>query len=157
VFDIIWFIRTEHSPPRMTSKNPQIKVGIGVLVFKNGKVLLSKRKGSHGAGEYAFPGGHLEFGESIIECARRECREEAGIEIKNVRFVRLANLKRYPGKHYVDIGLVAEWKSGEPRLLEPHKFASWNWYNPQNLPKPLFGTIESYFEALNSGKNFFDN
>lgn len=68
------------------------KVGIGVLVFKKGKALLAKRKGSHGRGEYAFPGGHLEFGESIEECAKRECREEAGIEIKNVRFLRLLNL-----------------------------------------------------------------
>ena len=41
------------------------KVGVGVMVFKDGKILLAKRKGSHGAGEYAFPGGHLEFGESF--------------------------------------------------------------------------------------------
>jgi len=79
--------------------NKIIKIGIGIFVFKNGKLLLSKRKGSHGAGEYASPGGHLEFGESIIECAKRECREETGIKIKNVRFLRLANLKKYTGKH----------------------------------------------------------
>ncbi len=135
---------------------PQIKVGIGVLVFKDKQILLAKRKGSHGAGEYAFPGGHLEFGESFVECAKRECREEAGIEIKNIRFVRLANLKKYAGKHYVDIGLAADWKSGKPKVLEPHKLERWKWYDPERLPTPLFGTIESYFEALKSGKNFFD-
>ncbi|MCR4305726.1 MAG: NUDIX domain-containing protein [Candidatus Daviesbacteria bacterium] len=133
-----------------------IKVGIGILVFKKGKVLLSKRKGSHGAGEYASPGGHLEFGESIVECARRECREETGIEIKNVRFLRLSNLKQYAGKHYVDIGLVAEWKSGKPQVLEPEKAESWEWYDLKRLPKPLFGTIKAYLEALKTGKNFFD-
>src|SRR3989338_3768070 len=47
----------------------QTKVGIGVLIFKEGKVLLCKRKGSHGSGEYAFPGGHLEYMESFTECA----------------------------------------------------------------------------------------
>ncbi|HOF50487.1 MAG TPA: hypothetical protein PLH22_02295 [Candidatus Colwellbacteria bacterium] len=36
---------------------PKPRVGIGVMIFKNGKVLLGKRKGSHGEGEYAFPGG----------------------------------------------------------------------------------------------------
>ncbi|MEK6841001.1 MAG: DNA mismatch repair protein MutT, partial [Nanoarchaeota archaeon] len=39
------------------TSNNQVKVGVGVMIFKNGKILLSKRKGSHGAGEYAFPGG----------------------------------------------------------------------------------------------------
>ena len=57
------------------------KVGIGVLVLKNGKVLMAKRKGAHGNGEFAFPGGHLEFWESIVGCVKRECREEAGIGI----------------------------------------------------------------------------
>lgn len=134
-----------------------IKVGIGVLVFKGSKVLLAKRKGSHGAGEYAFPGGHLEFGESFVNCARRECREEAGIEIKNIKFLRLLNLKKYAGKHYVDIGLVAQWKSGKPRVLEPQKATEWNWYDFNKLPKPMFQTINSYFDALKSGKNFFDS
>ena len=142
----------------MTSQNNfQVRVGIGIMVFKNGKVLLSKRKGSHGAGEYASPGGHLEFGESFTECAKRECREEAGIEIKNVRFLRLSNLKQYAGKHYLDIGLVADWKSGNPKVLEPEKAESWDWYHLDKLPKPLFETVKTFLEALNSGKNFFDS
>lgn len=138
----------------MTDQN--IKVGIGVLVFKDGQVLLSKRKGSHGAGEYAFPGGHLELGESFEECARRECREEAGIEIKNIRFLRLLNLKKYPGKHYVDIGLVAEWESGNPQVKELEKAEGWGWYDLDKLPQPMFQTIDSYLEALKTGRNFFD-
>jgi 8-oxo-dGTP diphosphatase len=39
----------------------ETKIGIGVMVFKDGKVLMARRKGSHGQGEYAFPGGHLEY------------------------------------------------------------------------------------------------
>ena len=132
------------------------KVGVGVLVLKDGKVLLTKRKGTHGKGEWAFPGGHLEYGESIEECARRECREEAGIEIKNVKFVRVSNMKKY-GKHYVDIGIVAEWSAGNPEVREPKKTGYWDWYDVENLPRPLFGAIEQTLEALNSGKNFFDD
>lgn len=37
------------------------KVGVAVMILKDGKVLLSKRRGSHGEGEYSFPGGHLEL------------------------------------------------------------------------------------------------
>lgn len=137
--------------------NKIIKVGIGIFVLKNGKLLLSKRKGSHGAGEYASPGGHLEFGESIIECAKRECREETGIEIKNVRFLRLANLKKYAGKHYIDIGLAADWKSGSPKVLEPEKAEGWDWYDLDKLPEPLFETVKTFLKALKTGKNFFDS
>lgn len=136
-------------------KRPQ--VGIGIMVFKKSKVLLCRRTGSHGVGEYAFPGGHLEFGESFVNCARRECREEAGIEIKNIKFLRLLNLKKYAGKHYVDIGLVAQWKSGKPRVLEPQKATGWKWSDLNKLPKPMFQTIDSYIKALKTGQNFFDN
>lgn len=133
------------------------KVGIGILVLKKGKVLLGIRRDTHGKGEYAFPGGHLEFWESIEECAKRECREEAGIEIKNIKFLRISNMKKYGGKHYLDIGLRAQWKSGEPKVLEPDKINDWNWCDLDNLPRPLFGAIEHTLESLKSGKNFFDD
>ena len=45
------------------------KVGVGVVVVKDGKVLVGKRIGSHGAETWAFPGGHLEWNEKIEECA----------------------------------------------------------------------------------------
>lgn len=139
----------------LTSENrPQ--VGIGIMVLKDGKVLLGKRKSSHGAGEYAWPGGHMEYMESFEDCAKREVLEETGVEIENVRFLRLMNLKHYAPKHYVDIGLIADWKSGEPKLLEPEKFEGWDWYAVDELPEPLFYTLPSYFEALKTGRNFFD-
>jgi 8-oxo-dGTP diphosphatase len=132
------------------------KVGIGVMIFKDNKVLLGKRKNSSGAGEFAWPGGHLEFGESFEDCAKRETMEEAGIKINNVRFLRLMNFKNSSGKHYADIGLVADWASGDPKTMEPEKCEGWDWYNLDNLPQPLFGPVPSYFESLKTGKNYFD-
>jgi 8-oxo-dGTP diphosphatase len=132
------------------------KIGIGVMIIKDGKVLLGKRKGSHGEGEYAWPGGHMEYMESFEECAKRETFEETGMQIHNIRFLRLMNLKHYAPKHYVDIGLVADWKSGEPQIIEPDKISGWDWYNIDELPKPLFSTIPSYIEAFKTGKNYWD-
>lgn len=132
------------------------KVGIGVMVFKDGRVLMHKRKNAHGNGEYASPGGHLEYMESFEDCAKRECREEAGIEITNVRFLMLANLKNYAPKHYVHINLVADWLSGEPQVLEPEKCESWGWYDLDDLPQPQFQTMEAVLEALKTKKNYFD-
>jgi 8-oxo-dGTP diphosphatase len=66
-------------------------VGTGVLVFHEGAVLLGLRRGSHGAGTWSPPGGHLEFGEEPIECVRREALEEAGIELDDIGFAGVTN------------------------------------------------------------------
>lgn len=132
------------------------RVGIGIMVFRDGKVLVGYRIGTHDAGTYAWPGGHLEHMESFEECAKREVREEAGIEITNVRFLRLMNFKTYAPKHYVDIGLAADWLSGKPRVCEPEKCTGWGWYDPDHLPEPLFPTLPTYLEALRTGRAYFD-
>lgn len=132
------------------------KVGVGVMILKDGKVLLGRRKGSHGSGEYAFTGGHLEYMESFEECAKRETREEAGIEIKNVRFNCISNITSHKPKHYVHIGVVADWESGEPKVMEPDKREDWGWYDLDNLPSPLFDFCVFEIEAYKTGEKYFD-
>lgn len=141
----------------MSAENrPQ--VGVGLLVVRDGDILLGKRKGSHGAGEYGGPGGHLELGETIEECVIRELAEEAGpdLRIKNLGFLCFINMRRYMPKHYAHIHMVAEWDSGEPVNTEPDKKENWEWYDPSNPPQPLFGTLPEAIEAYKTGKNFFE-
>ncbi len=143
----------------MESTNQRPQVGLTVMIFKNGKILLGKRKNAHGEGEYGVLGGHLEYMESFEDCAKRETKEEAEIEIKNIKFVGLMNLKTYAPKHYVDIGLVADWKSGEPRVMEPHKLESWGWYDLNDLPSPLFANLNTYIKSYKTGQTgeyYFD-
>ena len=59
------------------------KIGVAVIVKKKDKVLLGKRISLHGKGSWGFPGGHLEFCESIEECAKRETKEETGLIIND--------------------------------------------------------------------------
>lgn len=138
------------------NQNQAPKVGIGVIILKDKKVLLHKRIASHGSEEYEAPGGHLEYMESFIDCAFRETREECGLEIENIRVLYVANLNQYKPKHYVHIELIADWKSGTPRNLEPEKGDSWEWYDLENLPKPLFKTEEIAIETMKSGNVFYD-
>lgn len=57
---------------------PYTRVGVAVVVRRAGKILLGKRKGSHGAGTWALPGGHVELGEDPVITAFRELVEELG-------------------------------------------------------------------------------
>ena len=128
-------------------KTERPKVGIGVIIMRDNKVLVGKRIGAHGENTYAFPGGHLEFGESWEECAKRETIEEAGIEINNIRFFTTTNdIFEKEGKHYNTIFVLADYVSGEPEIKEPHKCLGWDWYDWNNLPTPLFKTIENLLE-----------
>jgi len=136
--------------------SPKIDVGIGVMIFKDGKVLMSQRKSKLGTGELAFPGGKLEYMESYEDCCRRECREEAGIEITNIRFLYAANIRRYAPKHFAHFTMIADWASGEPQVLEPEKSGEWKWYDPANLPDvPMFETCRMAFEAYKTGQVYF--
>ena len=131
------------------------KVGIGIAIFKDQQILIGKRTNIHGAGAYAVPGGHLEYMESFLECAEREVQEETGVRIKNVRFLCVVNHKEN-GKHFVGIGLAADWSQGEPKILEPNKCENWDWYDLNNLPDPQFGVLPACIEALKTGRMFFD-
>ncbi len=135
----------------------QPKVGLGLLIVKDGRVLLGRRKGSHGAGEYAPPGGHVEHMESFEQTALRELAEEAGpdFKIKNLRFLCLDNVTTYAPKHYVNIGMAAEWDGGEPVVAEPHKLENWNWYDMDALPEPTFATLGNYIVAYKTGQVYF--
>lgn len=133
----------------MDSERP--RVGIGVLVLRNDQLLLGKRKGAHGAGQYASPGGHLEHLETFAACAAREVFEETGCRIGPVRFLRVMNITQYAPRHYIDIAFAADWLSGEPAVREPDKIDGWGWYSLAQLPSPLFGTLPTAIAALVDG------
>jgi len=115
------------------------KVGVGVLVVKNGRVLFGKRKNAHGEGSWCFPGGHLERGESVEDCAIREVLEETGLSIKNLRFGPYTNdIFKKEDKHYVTLFITADYDSGELKLMEPEKCERWDWFDWEELPRPLF-------------------
>ena len=119
-------------------------IGIGVIVIKNNKVLLGKRKNSHGEGTWCFPGGHLEFNEEIEECGKREVLEETGIKIKNIKLGPFTNdIFKKEGKHYVTLFLISDYDSGKVRVMEPDKFEKWEWFEWGKLPKPLFLPIQN--------------
>lgn len=123
------------------------KVGVGVIVKRDGKILLGKRRNAHGDGTWGFPGGHLVMYESWETCARREVDEEVGIEIENVRFFDVTNdIFSKEQKHYITIFMLAEYLSGVVQVREPHKMIEWEWFSLKKLPDPLFLPIQNLLQ-----------
>ena len=130
------------------SENARPKVGLGVCIVKDGKVLMGQRRNAHGDGSWSFPGGHLEFGETFEQCAIREVEEETGLTISSPTFVTITN-DVFPAenKHYVTIYMKAEWESGDPKVTEPDKMVKWDWFDWDSLPSPLFIPMQHFVET----------
>ena len=129
------------------------KVGVGVVVIKDGRVLLGKRKNAHGEGDWCFPGGHLEFNEELEECAKREVMEETGVKIKNIKKGTFTNdMFKKEGKHYITLYVISEHDEGEAKVMEPNRCEKWDWFEWGNLPEPLFLPLKN---ALKEGFNPF--
>lgn len=127
-------------------QEPTVKAGVAVIVCKDHKVLVGKRKGSHGAGIWAFPGGHIEpTDKSLKKCGEREVLEEAGIvsnvydpdHYRNDLFTTYDILSEDGTKVYVTCYLIADYLLGGKVVtdrddtyiegLEPEKCERWYW------------------------------
>ena len=110
------------------------KVGVMVLLFKEGKVLLGKRKKDDGTlGMYGTPGGLLEYLETFSEGAARELMEETGLVAGEFTPLCVTNVRQLAPAHFVMVTLRADWKGGEPENREPDKCEGWEWF-PVDAP-----------------------
>lgn len=123
------------------------RVGVGVFVIKDRKLLLGKRKNALGQGAWALPGGALEFGESFEECAKRELLEETGIKMLRVsRYGFTNDVFMNENKHFVTIFMKADAFLGEPENREPDKCEEWAWFEFDALPENLFLPLKNFIE-----------
>ena len=148
-----------HQLPRailcaMAAETPRPKVGVGVIFVRNGMVFLAKRHGAHGEDTWASAGGHLENGETLEECGRRESMEELGLTVGDLRYLCVSNIIAYD-KHYVDIEFVGDIGDQEPRLMEPDAFIDSGWFPFGNLPEPLFHAMRYALESYRTGQKYF--
>lgn len=121
-----------------------VKVGVGVIIEHQQKILIGKRIGGY-APYFSIPGGQVEEGESFEEAAIREIKEETNLNIKDLKLIGITNnLKTFKeeGIHFVSIILHCNSYSGELKNLESHKCESWDWFDPTDLPQPHFEASE---------------
>ena len=125
------------------------------MVFvRDGCVFLARRRGALGGGSWGSAGGHLEFGESLEDCARREAMEEFCVEVGELRYLCVSNIVAY-GRHYLDVEFLGDIGSQEPSLLEPEAFEGSGWFPLRSLPEPLFQAMDYALDSLLTGRQYY--
>ncbi|HXE95539.1 MAG TPA: NAD(+) diphosphatase [Dongiaceae bacterium] len=108
---------------------PHIHPCIIVLVRRGAELLLI-RNAAWNTGRFSLVAGFLDFGESLEECVQREVREEAGIEVTNVRYV---GSQSWPFPSQQMIGFLADYAGGE---IKPDgvEVVEAGWFHEDALP-----------------------
>ncbi len=139
---------------RVTQELGRPLVGVGVVLVRQDRVFLARRQGAHGEETWASAGGHLEWGETLEECARREALEELGVTVGGLQFLCISNIIAY-GRHYVDVEFLGDIGDQEPQLAEPEAFSEFGWFPLDDLPEPLFQAARYALESYRSGRTYF--
>jgi NAD+ diphosphatase len=108
---------------------PRISPAIITLVERDGRALLARNARTK-MPFYSTLAGFVELGETLEECVAREVREEAGIEIANVRYF---GSQPWPFSGSLMIGYTATWASGE-LAPDPTELTDAAWFAPDALP-----------------------
>lgn len=105
-------------------------VGVGVVIWRDGRVLLVRRAKPPRQGEWSLPGGAQELGETVFEAARREVREETGLEVEITGLITVVDAIRRDqagavAYHYTLVDVAAEWRAGEAQALDDAAEVVW--------------------------------
>lgn len=131
-------------------------IGVGVIILRQNKVLLGRRKGPRKGrdnGEYGLPGGLLEKNESFEMCAKREVFEETGLEdilVCPFTILRWNNDTNY----FVDVIFYAESNVGNPIAREVDRVDTWEWFGLDNLPSPIYLPTKLALNRFISNRKF---
>lgn len=121
--------RARRCPACSLSTYPRIAPAMMVMVTRGRQMLLGR--GLHfPPGRYSALAGFVEAGETIEQAVVREVREEAGIEIRDLRYF---GSQSWPFPHSLMIAFRAEWAAGDIRI-DPHELADAQWFDPEALP-----------------------
>ena len=127
-------------------------VGVGVIVFRDHKVLLVKRNKEPNKGHWSIPGGRQMLGETAAEAAKRELLEETGVEVDQLSLVDVVDaiIPDVEGKikyHYTLVDYMGQWQSGESRPGDDAQEARWIPLNELSSYSLLNKTMNIIYKA----------
>lgn len=127
-----------------------IGVGVGaIIVDEDGRLFLAQRgpRAGNERGKWEFPGGSVEFGETLAEALAREIREEYDITIEVGDLLTVTDhILPDERQHWVSPSYICRLSEGEPRIVEPDKCSAIGWFGLDEMPEPLSQVTRHDFE-----------
>ena len=132
----------------------EIKTGVGIIILDDNKILLGHRVkkytdtgGIYEPDSWTLPGGKQEADETIIECAKRETKEETDLDVDNIS-VFGADDDITSDRHFVTLYTYTKNYNGEAKVMEKEKIDEWKWFDINNLPDNLYSPSEKEINAF---------
>ena len=127
--------------------HPSVATDVVLFTIREGKlnILLVKRKDD---GLWAIPGGFLQEGESLNQCAERELKEETGITVPYLeQFENFSNPIRDPRTQVISVAFIAIHPSGKLKLRADTDVSDVNWFDYEMIPELAFDHNEICIKA----------
>ncbi len=128
---------------------PDPKVAVGVVAERDGRILLVRRNHEPALGRWAFPSGFVDAGEVLEDAARRETREEAGVE---VRIDRLLGAWSSPDDPVVFVAYAATVPAGAADPVAGDEALEVAYFDADALPPLAFDHDLDVVEAWRAGR-----
>lgn len=139
-----------------------IKIGLGVMIKDGNRVLLGHRpfNGEDTGGifepdSWAFPGGKQEYGETVMEGAIREIKEETNLDISDLRVFGVQD-DIQSDRHFLTVQIIAGAYSGTLQTMEPSKEDEWKWFDLDNLPVNIYSPTRKFIEKYKYERNHME-
>ena len=133
-------------------------LGVGVMIIKEGKILLglrnsNKEKASselQGQGTWTMPGGKVEFMEKLVDAAKRELEEETSLKATKLDLLCISDDMTNTA-HYVTVAFIVREYTGEAKAMEPETILEWKWFDLNDLPTNLYNPSKKCIEKYKEG------
>lgn len=122
-------------------------IGVGGIIINNNKILLLKRKLEPEIDSWCYPGGRLEFGETLEDAVIREIKEEVNLKVIILKYIGYGN-QITENYHWVNHTFITQVINGVEKNIDTAAHSDMQWFDINDLPENLMYVTKQTIHGL---------